>query len=32
FIGTLADRVLLVRDDECSVVAPDEAVAALHEG
>jgi ABC-type multidrug transport system ATPase subunit len=32
FIGTLADRVLLVRDDECSVVAPDDAVAALHEG
>jgi ABC-2 type transport system ATP-binding protein len=32
FIGTLADRVLLVRDDECSVVAPDEAVAALHGG
>ncbi|HEV7871779.1 MAG TPA: ABC transporter ATP-binding protein [Modestobacter sp.] len=32
FIGTLADRVLLVRDDECAVVAPDDAVAALHEG
>jgi ABC-type sulfate/molybdate transport systems ATPase subunit len=32
FIGTLADRVLLVRDDGCSVVAPDDAVAALHEG
>jgi ABC-type multidrug transport system ATPase subunit len=32
FIGTLADRVLLVRDDECPVVAPDDAVAALQEG
>ena len=32
FIGTLADQVLLVRDDECAVVAPDDAVAALHEG
>jgi ABC-2 type transport system ATP-binding protein len=32
FIGTLADRVLLVRDDECAVVAPGDAVAALYEG
>jgi ABC-type multidrug transport system ATPase subunit len=32
FIGTLADRVVLVGDDECLVVDPGHAVAALHEG
>jgi ABC-2 type transport system ATP-binding protein len=32
FIGTLADRVLLIGDDECPVVTPDDAVAALQEG
>ena len=32
FIGTLADRVLVVGDDECPVVAPGDAVAALQEG
>ena len=32
FIGTLADRVLLIGDDECPVVTPGDAVAALQEG
>ena len=31
-IGALADRVLLVDDDECRVVGPADAVAALAEG
>jgi ABC-2 type transport system ATP-binding protein len=32
FIGTLADRVLLIGEDECPLVDPDEALAALQEG
>lgn len=32
FIGTLADRVLVVGEDECPVVDPADAVAALQEG
>jgi ABC-2 type transport system ATP-binding protein len=32
FIGTLADSVLVVGDDECPVLAPGEALAALQEG
>ncbi|GAA4731605.1 ABC transporter ATP-binding protein [Modestobacter marinus] len=32
FVGTLADRVLVVGEDECPVVAPEDAVAALQEG
>jgi ABC-type multidrug transport system ATPase subunit len=32
FLATLADRVLLIGDDDCPVVAPEDAVAALREG
>jgi ABC-type multidrug transport system ATPase subunit len=32
FVGTLADRVLLVGDDDCPVVDPGDALAALQEG
>ncbi|MCZ2822913.1 MULTISPECIES: ABC transporter ATP-binding protein [unclassified Modestobacter] len=32
FIGTLADLALVVGEDECPVVAPEDAVAALQEG
>jgi ABC-2 type transport system ATP-binding protein len=32
FIGTLADSVLVVGDDECPVLAPRDALAALQEG
>jgi len=32
FIGTLADRVLLIGADECPVISPEDAVAALQEG
>ncbi|WP_138759320.1 ABC transporter ATP-binding protein [Modestobacter altitudinis] len=32
FIGALADRVLVIGDDECPVVAPGDALAALQEG
>lgn len=32
FIGTLADRAVLIGDDECPVVDPADAVAALQEG
>ncbi len=32
FIGTLADSVLVVGDDECPVLAPADALAALQEG
>jgi ABC-2 type transport system ATP-binding protein len=32
FIGTLADRVLLIGEDECPLVDPAEALAALQEG
>jgi ABC-2 type transport system ATP-binding protein len=32
FLGTLADRVLWIADDECPVVAPEDAVAALRAG
>jgi ABC-2 type transport system ATP-binding protein len=32
FIGTLADQVLVVGDDDCPVVEPRDAVAALQEG
>jgi ABC-2 type transport system ATP-binding protein len=32
FIGTLADAVLVVGEDECPVVEPAEALAALQEG
>jgi ABC-2 type transport system ATP-binding protein len=32
FLARLADRVLLVGDDDCPVVAPEDAVAALREG
>ena len=32
FISALADRVLVVGEDECPVVSPDAAVAALQEG
>ncbi|KQS66941.1 ABC transporter ATP-binding protein [Modestobacter sp. Leaf380] len=32
FLSTVARRVLVVDDDECTVVSPKVAVAALHEG
>jgi ABC-2 type transport system ATP-binding protein len=32
FLARLADRVLLIGDDDCPVVAPEDAVAALREG
>ncbi|MCZ2821352.1 ABC transporter ATP-binding protein [Modestobacter sp. VKM Ac-2977] len=32
FIGTLADQALVIGEDECPVVAPEDAVAALQEG
>ncbi|MEI4273533.1 ABC transporter ATP-binding protein [Klenkia sp. LSe6-5] len=32
FLSTVARRVLVVDDDECTVVSPRAAVAALHEG
>ncbi|WP_164700582.1 ABC transporter ATP-binding protein [Modestobacter sp. KNN46-3] len=32
FIGTLADHALVIGEDECPVVAPEHAVAALQEG
>jgi ABC-2 type transport system ATP-binding protein len=32
FLGAVADQVLVIADDECRLVAPPEAVAALQEG